>query len=181
MKVSIIILLLISFVQISYAKQLDEQQIALLEGNYILISAVENVGECPLKLATEYKWEESLDLAQIYLFDVTNEGKYFQDLSYVHRKNYSEFEKEGIFPDFTKRRMYKTSVTETETGFVLIYTYKRQTRTNPLSREWKTWQGLDAKLTLKNDIQGDSLLISTKKTQREDVLLDLECQYGKIK
>ena len=179
MKLPIFILLLATFIQTSYAK-LDEQQIALLEGNYSLINANENIGECPLKLATEYKWEESLDLAQIYLYDVTNEGRYFQDLSYVHKNNYSEFVRD-FFVSFLKRKAYKTDIQDIGTGFVLTDTYQRQTRKNLIS-SWQSTYTQEVKLTLANDIQGDSLLVSVKKWNSEDVFdMNIECQYGKIK
>ena len=179
MKLPIFIFLLVSFAQISHAK-LDEQQITLLEGNYSLISATEKIGECPVKLATEYKWEESLDLAQIYLYDITNEGIYFQDLSYVHMKNYSEFVRD-FFVNFLKRRAYKTTIQDIGTGFKLTYTYQNQTRKNLIS-SWQSAYTQEVILTLANDIQGDALLVSIKKWNSEEVFdMDIECQYGKIK
>ncbi|OFZ52328.1 MAG: hypothetical protein A2381_13780 [Bdellovibrionales bacterium RIFOXYB1_FULL_37_110] len=179
MKLLIVFWLVFTLGRTGFA-QLPDKIVTALQGNYDLVDAVLTVGECPSRLSAEYKWEESLGLAQLYLVDVSSgTGEYFQDLAYVDKARYSEFEDDAIIPTRLKRALYETNIEKSETGFILTNILQRQSRKNWFS-DWIAW--FSKTIMLDYDEKASVLNVTVKKMRpggEFPVLLDVACKYQK--
>ena len=180
MKLSIFFLLLISLIQSSYAK-LSEDQIAMLVGDYKLVSADEKLGECPLSLSVKHERDQYHDWEQIDLVNSSQgSSQSFQNLFHVDRDHFSELEKTPS-PNLLRRVVYETRIQPSVIGFVLDHTIQKQTRDSVFS-DWNlAWFKMDIQLILaSSEITGNFLTVSVDKTIKEIYDLDIECKYIKF-
>ncbi|OFZ46009.1 MAG: hypothetical protein A2381_00425 [Bdellovibrionales bacterium RIFOXYB1_FULL_37_110] len=179
MKFSFLVLLFLSLMQTSNAK-LNEDQVAMLAGDYKLVSANEKIGECPLILSVEYMWSFQ-DLDRIKLDNRSSEGStLFHDLMYVDRDHFSKFEG-PTSQNLLRRMVYETRIQSNDIGFVLAHTFQKQKRETVFSDWDAAWHRVDTQLTLaSSEMTGNYLIVSVNKADAGGVLLDLECKYSKF-
>ena len=182
MKLSIYALLLIALIQTSYAK-LNEDQIAMLVGDYELVTIDEKFGECPLRLTVKYVRDSDQNLEQINLDNFSSfDGQSFYNLMYVDRDHFSKFE-ELTTQNLFGRVVYETRIYPNRTGFVLAHSFQKQKRDSIVSDWNKAWYKVDTRLNLESsEMTGNFLTVLVIVTDESRNFVDekkLECKYIK--